>query len=127
MKTLKTALLQATRNFIIERKGIPYIVANYSLIIDHEGHVPECAIGGDGATVTLNCSNNACRSVEFADHMVILNMDFGGVPTTCFLPYAAIIAVYDRDNVEDGIQFSVNTMPNSPKIDDKPSFLRVVK
>jgi len=130
MTSSRPYILRALYEWILDNGCTPYLLVNAMA----EGTlVPEQHVK-DGQIV-LNISPTAVVNLELADEAINFNGRFGGVPQDIYVPMAAIMGIYARENGQ-GMVFDVedsNSLEppppspgDSPKRGSRPS-LRVIK
>ena len=93
MNSSRPYLLRALYEWIVDNGCTPHIIVDAQI----EGvDVPSQYIK-DGQIV-LNLSPSAVIELQLADDSVSFNGRFGGRPTDVFIPMAAILGIYAREN-----------------------------
>jgi stringent starvation protein B len=105
LKILKPYLVEAAYNYTIDSKGIPYAAVHVPTAIHFGGYIPDGYEDADGI-MSVNCGPNAAMFVGFKEHLYV-ECSFNKVMVSCIIPYASILALYDRDTRE-GISFDIN-------------------
>jgi stringent starvation protein B len=124
-------LLRALYEWIVDNDCTPHVIVDATI---PGVEVPSQYVK-DGQIV-LNLSPSAVIELQLADDCVSFNGRFGGKPTDVFIPMAAILGVYARENGQ-GMAFESEEGGDDPAPDDggnaptplrrsKPS-LKVVK
>lgn len=93
MNSSRPYLLRALYEWIVDNDCTPHV------IVDAEApgvDVPKDYVK-DGQIV-LNLSPSAVIELQLADDCVSFNGRFGGKPTDVFMPMAAILGIYAREN-----------------------------
>jgi len=104
-------LLRALYEWIVDNGCTPHIIVDATLSgVD----VPEQYVK-DGQIV-LNLSPSAVIELQLGDDNVSFNGRFGGRPTDVFIPIAAVLGVYARENGQ-GMAFEAEE-DNDPEPDD---------
>ncbi|MDQ1362414.1 MAG: stringent starvation protein [Pseudomonadota bacterium] len=107
MTSSRPYLIRALYQWIVDNGVTPYILVDASV----EGvTAPEQYIQ-DGKIV-LNIAPMAVRSLVLADEHISFNARFGGQSTDIFIPVAAVLAIYARENGQ-GMMF--NDEPRNPE------------
>jgi stringent starvation protein B len=134
MTSSRPYLIRALYEWIVDNSLTPHLVVFAKL----EGvEVPQQYVNKDGQIV-LNVSPSAVMGLVLDNNAVTFNARFGGIPTDIYVPCAAILGIYARENGQ-GMMFEPESEtppppPSKPKggaltdvsADKKPS-LRVVK
>jgi stringent starvation protein B len=104
-------LLRALYEWIVDNGCTPHIIVDATLPgVD----VPEQYVK-DGQIV-LNLSPSAVIELQLGDESVSFNGRFGGRPTDVFIPVAAVLGVYARENGQ-GMAFEAEE-DSGPEPDD---------
>lgn len=137
LKTLKTRLFEGVLNYLCDRNLHPYINVNWQVLDLLDGKLE---IEREHENIVLDISTKAVRDFSIDGNIIIFHSKFDGVATQCFVPTAAVVAVYDKVSGQ-GMAFDVNvdlraeleeypdegqTEPEAPKPKGKP-VLTVVK
>ncbi|NIY49624.1 ClpXP protease specificity-enhancing factor [Cedecea colo] len=86
-------LLRAFYEWLLDNQLTPHLVVDVTL---PGVHVPmEYARDGQ---IVLNIAPRAVGNLELANNEVRFNARFGGVPRQVFVPMAAVLAIYAREN-----------------------------
>lgn len=86
-------LLRAFYDWLLDNQLTPHLVVNVSL----PGVMVPMEFARDGQIV-LNIAQRAVGGLELADDCVRFNARFGGVPRQVYVPMAAVLAIYAREN-----------------------------
>ncbi|WJV62951.1 ClpXP protease specificity-enhancing factor [Pectobacteriaceae bacterium CE70] len=86
-------LLRAFYDWLLDNQLTPHLVVDVSI----PGVEVPMEFARDGQIV-LNIAPRAVGNLELADDSVHFNARFGGVPRQVFVPMAAVMAVYAREN-----------------------------
>lgn len=86
-------LLRAFYNWLLDNQLTPHLVVDVSL----PGVMVPMEFARDGQIV-LNIAQRAVGGLELADDSVRFNARFGGVPRQVYVPMAAVLAIYAREN-----------------------------
>ncbi|MFK7829171.1 MAG: ClpXP protease specificity-enhancing factor [Congregibacter sp.] len=101
MNSSRPYLLRALYEWIVDNGCTPHVIVDATI----DGvDVPEQYVK-DGQIV-LNLSPSAVIELQLADDCVSFNGRFGGRPTDIFIPMAAVLGVYARENGQ-GMAFEV--------------------
>ncbi|WP_439101850.1 ClpXP protease specificity-enhancing factor [Congregibacter sp.] len=93
MNSSRPYLLRALYEWIVDNDCTPHVIVDATAPgVD----VPEEYVK-DGQIV-LNLSPSAVIELQLADDCVSFNGRFGGKPTDVFMPMAAILGIYAREN-----------------------------
>ena len=114
MTSNRPYLLRACFDWIVDNDCTPYLVVNAladGVMVPQE-HV------ADGQIV-LNVAPRAVTAFHMDHDIVCFNTRFGGVPTDIFIPMAAIMGIYARENGQ-GMVFQTEMPEPTPPGDDKP-------
>ncbi|MES2820638.1 MAG: ClpXP protease specificity-enhancing factor [Pseudomonadota bacterium] len=93
MKSSRPYLVRALYEWIVDNDCTPHLLVNaeYPSV-----QVPK-GFASDGQIV-LNVSPSAVRHLHMDNEAVSFEGRFGGVPHTLFVPAAAVLAIYAREN-----------------------------
>ncbi|MGG2140943.1 ClpXP protease specificity-enhancing factor [Symbiopectobacterium sp. RP] len=86
-------LLRAFYDWLLDNQLTPHLVVDVSL----PGVMVPMEFARDGKIV-LNIAPRAVGGLELADDSVRFNARFGGVPRQVYVPMAAVLAIYAREN-----------------------------
>ncbi|MGL9751069.1 MAG: ClpXP protease specificity-enhancing factor [Symbiopectobacterium sp.] len=86
-------LLRAFYDWLLDNQLTPHLVVDVSL----PGVMVPMEFAHDGQIV-LNIAQRAIGGLELADDSVRFNARFGGVPRQVYVPMAAVLAIYAREN-----------------------------
>lgn len=86
-------LLRAFYDWLLDNQLTPHLVVDVSL----PGVMVPMEFARDGQIV-LNIAQRAVGGLELADDSVRFNARFGGVPRQVYVPMAAVLAIYAREN-----------------------------
>ncbi|MFT0211247.1 ClpXP protease specificity-enhancing factor [Pseudomonas sp. F1_0610] len=93
MKSSRPYLIRALYEWIVDNDCTPHLLVNS----EHpKAQVPQ-TYAKDGQIV-LNAAPSAVRYMHMDNEAVSFEARFGGVPFTLYVPTAAILAVYAREN-----------------------------
>ncbi len=124
MTSSKPYLVRALYEWILDNDNTPYI------LVDSTGEqvsIPN-GIDSDGKVV-LNLAPTAIQNLEMTNEMVSFSARFNGVSEQIFVPVAALLAIYARENGE-GMMFPVeedDATSDSAATPAKPPTLTVIK
>lgn len=108
MSSSRPFLLRALYEWILENQCTPYIVVNAWL----DGVMVPQEFVKDGQIV-LNISPTAVHNLQMGNEAVEFNGRFGGIPTPVFVPVAAIMGIYARENGQ-GMVFETEKPGSEP-------------
>lgn len=86
-------LLRAFYDWLLDNQLTPHLVVDVNL----PGVMVPMEFARDGQIV-LNIAPRAVGGLELADDSVRFNARFGGVPRQVYVPMAAVLAIYAREN-----------------------------
>lgn len=130
MSSSRPYLVRALYEWILDNDSTPYVLVN----ADYPGTVvPEGFV--EGGQIVLNLSPSAIRHLDMDNERICFDGRFGGVAQQVWIPIAAVMAIYARENGQ-GMVFEIETetpppedhepAPEPPKPGGRPS-LKVVK
>ncbi len=99
-------LLRALNEWILDNQLTPYMVVDASV---SDVQVPRDFVSN--GQIVLNISPRAVKSLLISNEAVEFNARFGGVPMHVYVPIAAIMAVYAKENGQ-GMVFGAD--PGTP-------------
>lgn len=123
-------IMRALYEWIVDNDCTPYMLVDAML---EDVMVPQQFVK-DGQIV-LNISPGAVVELNIANDAVSFNGRFGGVATDIYVPVAAVIGIYARENgqgmVFDAEEVSDDTPPEDPppsppKVEKRPA-LKIVR
>ncbi|MGH8433420.1 MAG: ClpXP protease specificity-enhancing factor [Pseudomonas sp.] len=120
MNSSRPYLIRALYEWIVDNDCTPHLLVN----AEYSGvQVPQ-GFASDGQIV-LNVSPGAVRHLHMDNEAVSFEGRFGGVAHTLYIPAAAVLAIYARENGQ-GMVFDleppvVDEEPDSGPDDDGPS------
>jgi stringent starvation protein B len=106
MTSSRPYLLRATYEWIVDNGCTPHVLVDATL----PGVKVPTAYVKDGRIV-LNLAPGAVAQLELANDAVSCSARFGGVPTTLYVPMAAVMGIYARENGQ-GMVFEAE--PSAP-------------
>ena len=116
MNSSRPYLVRALYEWIVDNDCTPHLLVN----AEYPGVQVPPGFASDGQIV-LNTSPSAVRHLHMDNQAVSFDGRFGGVAHTLYIPAAAILAIYARENGQ-GIVFdmepSVASGPEEPGPDD---------
>jgi len=110
MTSSRPYLVRALYEWILDNQCTPYILVNsmYPDVL-----VPQNFVN-DGGQVVLNISPTAVINFSMDTDSISFGARFGGIPTDIYVPYAAIMGIYAKEN-QQGMIFEVE--PDQPDPD----------
>ena len=117
MNSSRPYLLRALYEWIVDNGCTPHVIVDATLPgVD----VPSQYVK-DGQIV-LNLSPSAVIELQLGDESVSFNGRFGGKPTDVFIPMAALLGIYARENGQ-GMVFDSEDgpLPEPPPSEPSPS------
>jgi stringent starvation protein B len=125
MSSSRPYLMRAIYDWIVDNQLTPYLLVNAEY---PEVQVPVEYV--NNGKIILNIDPNAVQGLDMDGDALSFHARFAGKPTYVWLPMAAALAIYARENGR-GMVFSDDddTPPEPSEEKDKPSgpHLRVVK
>ncbi len=121
MKPSRPYLIKALQEWLLDNDCTPHLAVDVAV----KGvMVPEQFIS-DGQIV-LNISPSAVQNFLLDDQAISFNARFGGVPMNVYVPMAAVLAVYARENgagmgfgMEPGAEY-YELEPLDPEVPEPP-------
>ena len=93
MTILRTYLIKATYNWLLDHKLKPYILVN----TEHQGvKVPKNYIDNDGK-ILLNLSDKAVVNFYFDNKKIEFDATFDGIVVSVIIPIEAILELYSNE------------------------------
>lgn len=124
----RSYLLKAAYEWVVDNDMTPYLLVDANC----KGVIVPTQFVQDGRIV-LNISMNAVRELIIDAEAVSFEARFSGEPMHVYVPIAATLAVYAKEN-GDGVFFPEEEFPEEPEIPQTPvakkekvSPLRIVK
>ncbi|MBJ7549533.1 ClpXP protease specificity-enhancing factor [Marinomonas ostreistagni] len=125
----RSYFLNATYEWIADNDLTPYLLVD----ADFEGAIVPREFVNEEGQIVLNISMNAVRHLHIDKQGVSFEARFSGKPMQVFVPMAAAIALYAKEN-SDGMVFPPETFeevpepePTPPEPPQKGFTLKVVK
>ncbi|GAC1032010.1 ClpXP protease specificity-enhancing factor [Pseudomonas sp. No.21] len=109
MNSSRPYLVRALYEWIVDNNCTPHLLVN----AEHAGVQVPAGYANDGQIV-LNVSPSAVRHLHMDNEAVSFEGRFGGVAHTLYIPAAAIMAIYARENGQ-GMVFDLEP----PVVDDE--------
>lgn len=110
----RSYLLNATYEWIADNSLTPYLLVD----ADYPGAVVPREFVNEGQIV-LNISMNAVRHLHIDKEAVSFEARFSGKPMQVFVPMAAAIALYAKEN-SDGLVFPPEEFDETPEPEPTP-------
>jgi len=110
MSSSRAYLVRALYDWIVDNQCTPYLLVN---ALHDRVLVPQDHVNPDGQIV-LNIAPSAVNEFSLEDNNLFFSARFGGVPTDIFVPCAAIMGIYAKEN-QQGMIFEIE-----PEIDTPP-------
>lgn len=101
MKSSRPYLVRALYEWIVDNDCTPHLLVN----AEYAGVQVPSGFASDGQIV-LNVSPTAVRHLHMDNDAVSFEGRFGGVPQSLYIPSAAVLAIYARENGQ-GMVFDV--------------------
>jgi stringent starvation protein B len=111
MKSSRPYLVRALYEWIVDNDCTPHLLVN----AEFAGVQVPSGFASDGQIV-LNVSPSAVRHLHMDNDAVSFEGRFGGVPQSLYIPSAAVLAIYARENGQ-GMVFEVESSLGE---DDEP-------
>lgn len=115
MTTHRPYLVRALNEWILDNNCTPYILVN---AFEKGVEVPERYIK-DGQIV-LNISPIAVQGLVIRNEGIEFNGRFGGIPTHVYVPTAAILGIYAKENGQGMIFDREEPIPEPPPAKPQP-------
>jgi stringent starvation protein B len=115
MTTHRPYLVRALNEWILDNNCTPYILVN---AFEKGVQVPQNYVK-DGQIV-LNISPIAVQGLVIANQGIEFNGRFGGIPTHVYVPTAAILGIYAKENGQGMIFDRDEPMPEPPSLPPAP-------
>jgi stringent starvation protein B len=110
MNSSRPYLIRAIHEWILDNEMTPH------LLVDMEGEgVDVPAQQGQNGKIVLNISPQAVEGLMLGNDAIGFRARFGGIATDVYVPVAAVLAVYAKENGR-GMVFSEDD--NAPEPDD---------
>lgn len=100
-------LIRAMYEWINDNRLTPYLMVNAKL---PGVQVPEEYV--EDGRIILNISPDACRGLHLENDRIVFSAQFGGAPKQIFVPPAAVLAIYAKENGK-GMMFNDNEYENA--------------
>jgi len=109
MTSSRPYLLRSLYEWILDNDCTPYIVVNAWL----DGVMVPQEYVKDGQII-LNISPAAVHELQMANDAVQFNGRFAGIPTPVYVPVAAVMGIYARENGQGMVFETENPAPEPP-------------
>jgi stringent starvation protein B len=116
MTSSRPYLVRALYDWIIDNQCTPYLLVN---ALHRDVLVPQNHVTPDGQIV-LNVAPSAVNDFVMNDDSLCFSARFGGVPTDIFVPCAAILGIYAKEN-QQGMIFEAEPEPENPPPAPEPT------
>ena len=126
MNSSRPYLIRAIHEWILDNEMTPH------LLVDIEGEgVDVPAQQGQNGKIVLNISPQAVEGLMLGNDAIGFRARFGGIATDVYVPVAAVLAVYAKENGRGMVFSEEDRAPepddgSSPKSGRKPN-LKIVK
>ena len=128
MTSSRPYIMRALYEWIVDNDCTPYVLVDASI---DDVMVPQQFVKDD--QIVLNISPGAVMDLNISNGAVAFNGRFGGVATDVYVPIAAVVGIYARENGQ-GMVFEPeeiteppdDTPPDPDKPEGRPS-LKIVK
>jgi stringent starvation protein B len=128
MNSSRPYIMRALYEWIVDNNFTPYVLVDASVA---DVVVPQQFVKDN--QIVLNISPDAVVDLSISNQAVAFNGRFGGVATDVFVPIAAVVGIYARENgqgmvfdPEEVVSPPEDTPPGSGKPEKRPS-LKIVK
>ncbi len=115
MNSSRPYLVRALYEWIVDNDCTPHLLVN----AEHPGVRVPAGFASDGQIV-LNVSPSAVRQMQMDNDAVSFEGRFGGVPHSLYIPSAAVMAIYARENGQ-GMVFEIEPTPPDDGAPEDPS------
>ncbi len=115
MTSSRPYLVRALYDWIVDNQCTPYLLVN---ALHDQVMVPQNHVSPDGQIV-LNIAPSAVNEFVMGDHSLSFSARFGGVPTDIYVPCAAVMGIYAKEN-QQGMIFEAEPEPESPPPEPTP-------
>lgn len=109
MTSNRPYFIRALYDWIVDNDLTPYILVD---ALHPEVEVPQDFV--NGGRIVLNVSPKACRGLHLDNDKIVFTARFSGKVVQIFLPPAAVLAVYAKENGR-GMEFDVEYDAMPPK------------
>jgi stringent starvation protein B len=112
MKSSRPYLVRALYEWIVDNDCTPHLLVN----AEFAGVQVPAGFASDGQIV-LNVSPSAVRHLHMDNDAVSFEGRFGGVPQSLYIPSAAVLAIYARENGQ-GMVFEVESSLEEAELEE---------
>ena len=112
MNSSRPYLVRALYEWIVDNDCTPHLLVNS----EHAGVQVPAGFSSDGQIV-LNVSPSAVRNMHMDNEAVSFEGRFGGVPHSLYVPTAAVLAIYARENGQ-GMVFDLEAPHEAEQVED---------
>ncbi len=113
MNSSKPYIIRALHEWVVDNQCTPHIL----VAIDFPGvEVPEGY--GENGQLVLNLSPTAVRGLSITNEAIHFEARFGGVPQTVYVPIAAVLALYAKENGQ-GMFFEPEPVAEEQSLDSE--------
>jgi len=113
MKSSRPYLVRALYEWIVDNDCTPHLLVN----AEFAGVQVPTGFASDGQIV-LNVSPTAVRNLHMDNEAVSFEGRFSGVPQSLYIPAAAVLAIYARENGQGMVFDAESPMLEGGEIDD---------
>ena len=113
MKSSRPYLVRALYEWIVDNDCTPHLLVN----AEFAGVQVPAGFASDGQIV-LNVSPTAVRNLHMDNEAVSFEGRFSGVPQSLYIPAAAVLAIYARENGQGMVFDAESPMLEGGEIDD---------
>lgn len=114
MKPSRPYLIRALYEWIVDNDCTPHIL----VASEYPNTKVPAGYARDGQIV-LNISPNAVRYLDMSNNAISFEGRFGGTPQRLYVPIAAVLAIYAREN-NQGMFFEEDEFADEPQLPDTP-------
>ncbi|OEC35489.1 stringent starvation protein B [Pseudomonas cuatrocienegasensis] len=112
MNSSRPYLIRALYEWIVDNDCTPHLLVSS----EHAGVQVPAGFSSDGQIV-LNVSPSAVRHMHMDNEAVSFEGRFGGVPHSLYVPTAAVLAIYARENGQ-GMVFDLEAPQEAEQVED---------
>lgn len=113
MKSSRPYLVRALYEWIVDNDCTPHLLVN----AEFAGVQVPAGFASDGQIV-LNVSPTAVRHLHMDNEAVSFEGRFAGVPQSLYIPAAAVLAIYARENGQGMVFDAESSMLDGDEIED---------
>ncbi len=127
MNSSRPYIMRALYEWIVDNECTPYVLVDASIA---DVLVPRQFVKDN--QIVLNISPDAVMDLSITNQAVAFNGRFGGLATDIFVPVAAVIGIYARENGQgmvfdpEEVSSPPDDTPPEPEPEKRPS-LKIVK